>query len=110
MGLLVSTTSGRQKYYQANQKSPIFIELHGLMLKISGCTPIFFGSRPDANRDPFFSLVTDCPALFPGSHPERSEGSLNTLPFAINKLPGNFPANASQTQTPMPPQNNHDKK
>ncbi len=32
-GILISTTSGKQKYYQANPKSPIFNELHGLMIK-----------------------------------------------------------------------------
>ena len=40
MGLLVSTTSGKQKYYQSNQKSPIFNELHGLMIKTAGVADI----------------------------------------------------------------------
>jgi uncharacterized protein len=40
MGLLVSTTSGKQKYYQANQKSPIFNELHSLMVKTVGVADI----------------------------------------------------------------------
>ena len=40
MGLLVSTTSGKQKYYQANQKSPIFNELHSLMVKTVGAVDI----------------------------------------------------------------------
>jgi uncharacterized protein len=40
MGLLVSTTSGKQKYYQANQKSPIFDELHSLMVKTIGVADI----------------------------------------------------------------------
>jgi predicted nucleotidyltransferase len=35
-GILVLTTEGRQKYYQANRQSPIFNELHGLMLKTVG--------------------------------------------------------------------------
>ena len=34
MGILTLTVSGKQKYYQANQKSPIYNELHSLMLKI----------------------------------------------------------------------------
>ena len=32
-GILISTTEGKQKYYQANRESPIFDELHGLMVK-----------------------------------------------------------------------------
>jgi uncharacterized protein len=40
MGLLVSTTSGKQKYYQANPKSPIFNELHSLMVKTAGVADI----------------------------------------------------------------------
>jgi predicted nucleotidyltransferase len=35
-GILVSTTEGKQKYYQANQKSPLFNELHGLIVKTVG--------------------------------------------------------------------------
>ena len=46
MGLLVSTTSGKQKYYQANQNSPIFNELHGLMVKTVGVADIL---RSDLN-------------------------------------------------------------
>jgi uncharacterized protein len=40
MGLLVSSTSGKQKYYQANLKSPIFNELHSLMVKTAGVADI----------------------------------------------------------------------
>jgi predicted nucleotidyltransferase len=39
-GILVSTTEGRQKYYQANRQSPLFSELHGLMLKTVGVADI----------------------------------------------------------------------
>jgi uncharacterized protein len=39
-GILVLTTSGRQKYYQANLKSPIYNELHGLIVKTAGVTHI----------------------------------------------------------------------
>jgi uncharacterized protein len=39
-GILVSTTEGRQKYYQANRQSPLFNELHGLMLKTVGVADI----------------------------------------------------------------------
>jgi uncharacterized protein len=40
MGILELTTSGRQKYYQANLKSPIYNELHGLMVKTTGVSDI----------------------------------------------------------------------
>jgi predicted nucleotidyltransferase len=39
-GILVSTTEGKQKYYQANRQSPLFDELHGLMLKTVGVADI----------------------------------------------------------------------
>jgi predicted nucleotidyltransferase len=39
-GILVSTTEGRQKYYQANRQSPLFNELHGLMLKTVGAADV----------------------------------------------------------------------
>ncbi|MFC1875338.1 nucleotidyltransferase domain-containing protein [Chloroflexota bacterium] len=35
-GILVSTKEGKQKYYQANRKSPIYNELHGLIVKTTG--------------------------------------------------------------------------
>lgn len=39
-GILVSTTEGKQKYYQANQKSPLFNELHGLIVKTVGVADV----------------------------------------------------------------------
>src|SRR3972149_3960894 len=39
-GILVTTTEGKQKYYQANRQSPIFNELHGLILKTVGVADI----------------------------------------------------------------------
>ena len=39
-GILVSVTEGKQKYYQANRKSPLFDELHGLMLKTVGVADV----------------------------------------------------------------------
>ncbi len=39
-GVLVSTKEGKQKYYQANRKSPIYDELHGLILKTVGVADI----------------------------------------------------------------------
>ena len=39
-GILVSTTEGKQKYYQANRHNPIFNELQGLILKTVGVADI----------------------------------------------------------------------
>ena len=39
-GILVSTTEGKQKYYQANQQSPLFNELHGLIVKTTGVVDV----------------------------------------------------------------------
>ena len=39
-GILVSTTEGKQKYYQANRQSPLFNELHGLMVKTVGVVDV----------------------------------------------------------------------
>jgi len=39
-GILVTTTEGKQKYYQANRQSPLFNDLHGLMLKTVGVADI----------------------------------------------------------------------
>lgn len=39
-GILFSTTEGKQKYYQANRKSPFFNELHGLIVKTVGVVDV----------------------------------------------------------------------
>jgi len=39
-GILVSTTEGKQKYYQANRQSPLFNELHGLIIKTAGLADV----------------------------------------------------------------------
>jgi predicted nucleotidyltransferase len=56
-GILVSTTEGRQKYYQANRQSPLFNELHELIVKTvgMGASPVF---RPF--RLPHDSLAKFC--------------------------------------------------
>ncbi len=40
MGILVSTTEGRQKYYQANRESLVFDDLHGLIVKTTGVADV----------------------------------------------------------------------
>lgn len=39
-GILILTREGKQKYYQANKKSPIFNELHMLIMKTAGAADI----------------------------------------------------------------------
>ncbi len=39
-GILISTTEGKQKYYQANRQSPLFNELHGLIVKTVGVADV----------------------------------------------------------------------
>jgi len=39
-GVLILTTEGRQKYYQANRGSPVFNELHGLIVKTAGVADV----------------------------------------------------------------------
>jgi len=40
LGILTCQVEGRQKYYQADRRCPIFSELHGLVLKTSGLADI----------------------------------------------------------------------
>lgn len=50
-GLVTVTRSGAQKYYQANTYSPIFAELHGLIVKTSGLAePVREALRPLAGE------------------------------------------------------------
>lgn len=39
-GVLILTTEGKQKYYQANRGSPVFNELHGLIVKTAGVADV----------------------------------------------------------------------
>lgn len=39
-GILISTVEGKQKYYQANRESPLFDELHGLIVKTAGVADV----------------------------------------------------------------------
>lgn len=50
-GILVSTKAGKQKYYQANRKSPIYDELHGLIIKTTGVADVLRSALvPSAGR------------------------------------------------------------
>ena len=39
-GVLILTIEGKQKYYQANRGSPVFNELHGLIVKTAGVADV----------------------------------------------------------------------
>jgi predicted nucleotidyltransferase len=39
-GILLSTTEGKQKYYQADRQSPLFNELRGLIIKTAGLADV----------------------------------------------------------------------
>ncbi len=43
-GILTVTVSGKQKYYQANTNSPIYNELHGLIVKTVGVVDVLRSS------------------------------------------------------------------
>jgi len=56
-GILVSTTEGKQKYYQANHHNPIFNELHGLILKTVGMADIIRKALESRTPDIRLSFV-----------------------------------------------------
>jgi predicted nucleotidyltransferase len=43
-GLVVSTVSGRQRWYQANRASPVFDDLYGLVEKMTGIPEVVRGA------------------------------------------------------------------
>lgn len=50
-GLVNAMSEGNQKFYQANRRSPIFPELHGLVIKTVGVVePLRHALRPLADR------------------------------------------------------------
>lgn len=50
-GLVAVTREGNQKYYQANQDSPVYLELHGLTVKTMGVAqPLRAALEPLAGR------------------------------------------------------------
>ena len=50
-GVLVTTKEGKQKYYQANRESPIYDEIHGLIVKTTGVADVLRSAlAPSAGR------------------------------------------------------------
>jgi predicted nucleotidyltransferase len=75
-GILVSTTEGKQKYYQANRHCPIFDELHGLVLKTVGVADII--------RKALESRISDIRLSFIfGSVADRTENKLSDIDLLV---------------------------
>jgi len=50
-GVLVTIKEGKQKYYQANRESPVYDELHGLIVKTTGVADVLRSAlAPSAGR------------------------------------------------------------
>src|SRR6266571_556822 len=49
-GILRRTTEGRHVYFQANRESPIYPELHALLLKTAGIVDVVRAARPALSR------------------------------------------------------------
>ena len=76
--ILVRTTEGRQNYYQANHRSPVFDELRGLVRKTFGATQVLQQALgPIANRIKVAFIFGSV-----ASGTERSESDLDLLVVA----------------------------
>jgi DNA-binding transcriptional ArsR family regulator len=49
-GILTSKKEGMHKYYQANRKSPVFNEIHGLVIKTSGLRDVLFSALSPSHK------------------------------------------------------------
>jgi predicted nucleotidyltransferase len=75
-GILVSTTEGKQKYYQANRHNPVFNELHGLILKTVGVADIIRGALESRITDIRLSFVF-------GSVADKTENRLSDIDLLV---------------------------
>jgi uncharacterized protein len=80
-GILVSTTEGRQKYYQANRESPIFDELHGLTVKTVGVADILRSALTPAKEQIKIAFIFGSIA----SGNERKRSDIDVM--VIGKVP-----------------------
>jgi uncharacterized protein len=76
MGLLVSSTSGKQKYYQANRNSPIFDELHSLMVKTAGAGDVLRSALNPAGKQIHVAFIF-------GSIANKMEGRASDIDVMI---------------------------
>jgi len=75
-GILVSTTEGKQKYYQANRHCPIFDELHCLVLKTGGVADIIGKAMESRISDIRLSFIF-------GSVADRTENKLSDIDLLV---------------------------
>lgn len=75
-GILVSTKEGKQKYYQVNRRSPVFNELHGLILKTVGMGDIIRKAMESRIHDIRLSFVF-------GSVADKTENRLSDIDLLI---------------------------
>ena len=75
-GILISTTEGKQKYYQANRQSPVFNELHGLILKTVGAADIIRKALEPRIADISLALIF-------GSVAKRTENRFSDIDLLI---------------------------
>ena len=75
-GVLAKSTEGQHKYYQANQQSPVFDELHGLILKTVGVADII--------REALEPRIADIRLAFIfGSVARRAENRLSDIDLLV---------------------------
>ena len=70
-GILVSTTEGKQKYYQANRESPIFDDLHGLIIKTAGVADVLRTALEQAQKRIRLAFIFG--SIVTGSENRRSD-------------------------------------
>lgn len=75
-GILVSITEGKQKYYQVNQKSPVFDELHGLIIKTVGIADIMKRALEPRQSDIRLAFIF-------GSMAKKTEGRLSDIDLLV---------------------------
>ncbi|MFO7996519.1 MAG: nucleotidyltransferase domain-containing protein [Dehalococcoidia bacterium] len=75
-GILTSVTEGKQKYYQANRKSPVFDELHGLMLKTVGIADVIKKALEPRSADIKLAFVF-------GSVAKRTENRFSDIDLLV---------------------------
>ena len=56
-GLVLSTVSGRQRWYQANRDSPIFEDLHGLVEKMTGIPEVVRAALATVESKLLFAIL-----------------------------------------------------
>lgn len=56
-GILLSTKEGRQKYYRVNNNSPVYYELHGLVVKTTGLADVLRAALQPAREQIKLAII-----------------------------------------------------